>query len=129
MPSVRDLKGHVIEDDAAPVLVRGMITKPVETPTVLPQAALDAKRRLEARSGGERPETAAPGPTPVPAPRGLPPDLDAALGDVDRALATLTTALAALAGAVTDFRAHTHAEAAKAARAQLREMLGGEDER
>jgi hypothetical protein len=136
-PSIRDLKGRVIEPDAAPVQRRPV---PVEPPAVLTPEALAAKRRLEER---ERPHGPSGWP-PLPDPdRGtamitveeipLPADLAAALREIETAVAAcvdslsgLATRLQAVREAVAGLRGRATTDALALAKLEaIRKALGG----
>jgi hypothetical protein len=131
MPSVRDMKGRVIDTDPAPVNRRQAL--PPEPPDVLSPEALAVKRRLEARSPGAAPSEPAdaPGVAPAGAPAVLPPDLAAALTEIDEAmrelretLDTMGEALTGLAASVTALRARATADAeALAQLARVRQVF------
>lgn len=131
-PSVRDLKGNVIAEDAPPV---HRVPAPPDPPVVLTGAALEAKRRVEMRTPAERAEMAEAVVTPLsgpPARFALPTDLEAALTEVDRTLAVLAAEVGAMRDAVEAVRDAVHAVRYRATKdaeivatvAKLRDVLG-----
>jgi hypothetical protein len=91
-PSVRDLRGKVIAEDAEPVRRGGPVVPEAETATVLPPEALAAKRRVEARGAtslSDRAGLPEATLTPLTANRGgpvalLPADLEDALAALEK---------------------------------------------
>ena len=138
MPAIRDLKGRLIEEEAPALSPMRSTPVPAEPPAVLPPAARDAIKQIQARHEAEGPREARSANSEEPSPAvtlvartaapltlapPLPEDFEAGLKTLEASVAILyeharmcMDAAVMMQGQMEALRARAHVDAAKLAR-------------